>query len=306
MKPNPWLKYLPAILATTCLIPVTPILAAPQAPTLVAQATSQYNKYMRLGYSATAKRDYRTALVNFRRALSARPGDVYATTAISNVSKYARRGKSGRSGGFIASNRGAPGTRQGGATRGGCASSDRTLTALVPANNLGMTTAQYPVIFFYVPQTSADVLELSLLDENDNEIYQKNLIPTKTGGIASINLSSLPGLKPLEVGKSYHWYLSIVCNTQDRSADIFVDSWVQRIKPDPALQSVLQQASLSDRASIYAVNGIWYDSLAALFENRKSNPNNSAVVTQWVDLLDSVGLDQVAREPLVPCCTATN
>ncbi len=305
MKRNLWLKYLPAILATTCLTPVAPTLATPQAPIVVSQSTtSQYNQYMRRGYSATAKRDYRNALVNFRKALSVRPGDAYATTAINNVSKYARRGTSKTI--FIASNRGAPGTRQGGATRGGCSSSDRTLTALVPANNLGMTTAPYPVIFFYIPPTSADVLELSLLDENDNEIYQKNLTPTKTGGIASINFSSLPGLKPLEVGKSYHWYLSIVCNTQDRSADIFVDGWVQRIKPDPALQSELQQVAASDRASLYAVNGIWYDSLTSLFETRKSNPNNSALVNEWADLLDSVGLDQIAREPLVPCCTANN
>lgn len=305
MKRNLWLKYLPAILVTTCLMPLAPILAMPQTPTTVAQAaTSQYNKYMRLGYSATAKRDYRTALVNFRKALSVRPGDAYASAAIRNVSKYASRGTSKII--YIASNRGAPGTRQGGATRGGCSTSDRTLTALVPANNLGTTTSQYPVIFFYVPPTSADVLELSLLDENDNEVYQKNLTPNKTGGIASINFASLPGLKPLEVGKSYHWYLSIVCNAQDRSADIFVDGWVQRIKPDPALQSSLQQVSVSDRASLYAVNGIWYDSLTTLFENRKASPNNSALVNEWADLLDSVGLDKIAREPLVPCCTAAN
>ena len=304
MKCNTWLKYLPAIIAATCLTPMMPIIAAPQSPTVIAQATTAYNTYMRKGYSATAKRDYRNALINFRRALSVRPGDNYATTAIDNVSRYARRGSSKSI--FIASNRGAPGTRQGGATRGGCSSSDRTLTALVPANNLGMTTAQYPVIFFYVPQTSADILELSLLDENDNEIYQKNLKPMKTGGIASINFLDLPGLKPLQVGKSYHWYLSIVCNVQDRSADIFVDSWVQRINPDPALQSELKQVSPEGRAALYAVNGIWYDSLTALFETRKASPNNSALVNEWADLLDSVGLDTVAREPLVPCCTVTN
>jgi hypothetical protein len=168
-----------------------------------------------------------------------------------------------------------------------------------------MTTTEFPTIFFYIPQTSADVLEFSLLDENDNEIYQKNLSPSKAGGIASVNLSTLGGVSPLQVNKKYHWYLSIICNTEDRSADIFVDGWVQRIQSDPALQSELQQASPSDRASLYAVNGIWYDSVAALFETRKSNPNNSALATEWADLLDSVGLSEIAREPLVPCCTAT-
>lgn len=305
MQRNPWLRYIAIIVAAACLTPVVPIEVQAQAPVQIAQASANYNKYMRLGYAATARRDYRSALVNFRRALSARPGDRYATTAINNVSRYARRGSS-RKLAYIAPNRGAPGTRQGGATRGGCSTSERQLTALVPQTNLGMTTTEFPTIFFYIPQTSADVLEFSLLDENDNEIYQKNLSPSKTGGIASINLSTLEGLPPLQVDQKYHWYLSIVCNTEDRSADIFVDGWVQRIQSDPALQSELQQASASDRASLYAVNGIWYDSVAALYKTRKSNPNNSALATEWADLLDSVGLSEIAREPLVPCCTATN
>ena len=102
MKCNIWLKYLPAIIAATCLAPVMPIIAAPQSPTVVAQATTAYNTYMRRGYSATAKRDYRNALVNFRRALRVRPGDSYATAAVNNVSTYARRGSSKAI--FIASN----------------------------------------------------------------------------------------------------------------------------------------------------------------------------------------------------------
>lgn len=305
MKRNPWLKYIPIVVAATCLTSVVPIGVRAQAPVQIAQASANYNKFMRLGYAATARRDYRTALVNFRKALSVRPGDRYATTAISNVSRYARRGNSTKLA-YIAPNRGAPGTRQGGATRGGCSTSDQKLTALVPQNNIGMTTAQLPTIFFYIPQTSADVLEFSLLDENDNEVYQKNLTPSKAGGIASVDLSTLQGIQPLQVNKKYHWYLSIVCNTEDRSADIFVDGWVQTVESDPALASELQQASPSDRASLYAVNGLWYDSVAALFETRKSSPNNPEIATQWADLLDSVGLGEIAKEPLIPCCTATN
>ena len=101
MKGNTWSIYLPAIIAATCLTPVIQIIAAPQSPAVVAQGTT-YNTYMRLGYSATAKRDYRNALVNFRRALRVRPGDSYATAAVNNVSTYARRGSSKAI--FIASN----------------------------------------------------------------------------------------------------------------------------------------------------------------------------------------------------------
>jgi hypothetical protein len=48
---------------------------------------------MRLGYAATQQRDYQTALINFRRALNARPGDSYATRAIRNVEGYLQRSR---------------------------------------------------------------------------------------------------------------------------------------------------------------------------------------------------------------------
>ena len=50
-----------------------------------------YTQYMNAGYAATQQRDYQTALINFRRALNARPGDAYATQAIRNVESYIQR-----------------------------------------------------------------------------------------------------------------------------------------------------------------------------------------------------------------------
>ena len=50
-----------------------------------------YEQAMRIGYAATEQKDYQTALINFRRALEARPGDRYATAAIRNVESYIQR-----------------------------------------------------------------------------------------------------------------------------------------------------------------------------------------------------------------------
>ncbi len=47
-----------------------------------------YDRYMRLGYDETQKRDYQSALINFERALKERPNDYYASQAIRNVSSY--------------------------------------------------------------------------------------------------------------------------------------------------------------------------------------------------------------------------
>jgi hypothetical protein len=69
------------------LAPTHPVASAP----ILQAAGNNYNRYMSLGYRATARRDYRNALINFRKALQARKGDRYAASAISNVSRYASR-----------------------------------------------------------------------------------------------------------------------------------------------------------------------------------------------------------------------
>ena len=51
-----------------------------------------YDRHMRIGYAATDNQDYQTALINFRRALKARPNDRYADQAIRNVSTYIEKG----------------------------------------------------------------------------------------------------------------------------------------------------------------------------------------------------------------------
>ena len=47
-----------------------------------------YTNAMLIGYAAAEQGDYNTALINFRRALSARPGDKYALDAIDNMETY--------------------------------------------------------------------------------------------------------------------------------------------------------------------------------------------------------------------------
>ncbi|MDY7014282.1 MAG: hypothetical protein SVX43_11920 [Cyanobacteriota bacterium] len=54
---------------------------------------SDYDRFMRIGYDATERGNFQTALINFRRALEQRPGDEYAARAIRNVETYIERGR---------------------------------------------------------------------------------------------------------------------------------------------------------------------------------------------------------------------
>jgi hypothetical protein len=47
----------------------------------------KYDAFMKAGYAAYSKKDYKTALSNFQSALDLRPKNVYATKAIQNTEK---------------------------------------------------------------------------------------------------------------------------------------------------------------------------------------------------------------------------
>ncbi len=218
--------------------------------------------------------------------------------------------------------RGAPsGRRRGGASRSGqCPAVDQPLTALVPATQKtlaqgqggnpalttlesvwGLTLAQSPILWFYVPYalTPKLPLELVLQDEHDNYVLKTSFTATQTQpGIVSFRLPSTPA--PLEVGKMYHWYFLIDC---DPDAPALVEGWIQRSAINPTLISQLHKATPRQRIALYAANGIWYNALTTLAELRSANPQDATLSQEWVSLLHSVGLDAIAREPLIHCCT---
>ena len=218
--------------------------------------------------------------------------------------------------------RGAPsGRRQGGASRGQCPAGELPLTALVPATQKsldsksgnsglntvefvwGLTTAAHPTLWFYLPYAIAPELpiEFVLQDEQDNDIYHTTLTTSTPPGIFHLQLPTTA--TPLAVGKMYHWYLIVNC---DPDAPPMVEGWVQREAVNPALASQLQQATPRQQAALYAQHGIWYDALTALAELRRTEPQAITPKNDWASLLQSVGLEAIANEPIQPCCTNAN
>ena len=200
---------------------------------------------------------------------------------------------------------GLPGRRVGGGTRGNCNFGAKMLTALVPKNNLASTVAANPQLFFYIPQISKfQELEFVVLDENDNQVYEKKFTSTGKAGIIGINLPESSQLKGLKIGKKYHWYLSVICNPADRANDIAVDGWIQRVTPNRNLTSKLRR-KLAPLQLVheYTAAGLWQEALTTLAQLRYSHPHDSTLAAEWSKLLHSVDLDSIAQEPLVQCCT---
>lgn len=213
--------------------------------------------------------------------------------------------------------RGLPGNREGGAVRGarGCNRVNKPLTALMPiirepsAENQrqttplpsaqsvwGLTVSARPILWFYVPYilTSTDSMEFVLQDEQGNELYQAKFSNAQTSpGIVGVQLPS--PVPRLEVGKMYHWFFFINCGS---SEPVFVEGWVERTALNSELQAQLEQATPQEKAKLYANNGIWLEALTTLAQLREETPEDDQVLADWKQLLESVGLQTIAPEPM--------
>ncbi len=210
---------------------------------------------------------------------------------------------------FEPPDRGLPGRREGGGTRGdtrgdttagtrGCLT--QPMIALMPTNNKGSTLAAYPTFFWYLPENPATMAEFVLLDSANQEIYKTLLPVSQKSGVIRLSLPTDQSVPALEVGKTYQWYFSLICDPLDGSANPFTSGLIERIAPDAELTQALAAATPEQQARIYAEAGLWYEAVATLAKLREQEPNNVALLNAWQTLLQSVGLEQVANQPLLP------
>lgn len=194
------------------------------------------------------------------------------------------------------------------------------LVALVPSFEIetvvgrveqpfGLTTAAYPSFWFYIPYASQSkrVAEFVLIDEQEEDVYNFLVELRETPGMVQI---SLPKTRPgLQVGKRYRWVFSIICSRRDRSGDMTVNGWIERIQPDANLTRQLQQViDPQQRLVAYADRGVWFDAFTTLAELRRQQPNPE-LDQAWRAFLESIQVSPDAREmevlvkaPLSPCC----
>lgn len=184
-------------------------------------------------------------------------------------------------------------------------SEQKSLTALVPVYEgkdstsvFGLTVSANPTLWFYVPYNSQFSGEFVLYDRENKLVYKA---PFTLSGRAGIVKISLPPSVSLEVDRQYQWYFNIYC--EPRQPAISVSGKITRVNfSNPALKSQLEKTTVSDRISILAANGIWYDALTAAGELRQTSSNDG----HWPSLLRQIGLSNIASEPIVECCKTEN
>lgn len=190
------------------------------------------------------------------------------------------------------------------------------LTPLVPENDFGITLQGYPTFFVYVPELP-DTAEIEFVvtewefnetesgtDVSDRDLYAATFDAPEEAGILALTLPSQDeagnAIEPLRVEGHYTWFVRVICDAERPTRygpDIWVEAWVKRLNPSDRFAATLASATSLQRQELYAETGVWYDAIATLAQLRRDDPT-PAVDAAWRELLESVGLNEVADESL--------
>ena len=184
-----------------------------------------------------------------------------------------------------------------GGRRGTCIKPEDGLPIpLVPVSGMGETIAEYPTISWYVPKTTAEVVEFELHDADGEEIYSASYTLEQSNedfvepGIMSLTIPPFAKIPPLEIGKEYSWKVKVLCRRDDSSAGYESDEIpLKRVAIDPNLESLIQQATPQERFALYEEADVWYEKLNTMLELLQNNPNDQELASAWDKLLKSVG-----------------
>lgn len=189
----------------------------------------------------------------------------------------------------------------GAGSRGGACPQDTLLSettarrspmALVPNTNTGLTLAERPTFWIYLPKTTAKQIVLSIREGGIKDHAQVYLPTPQDSGVVGFQL---PVTDPaLEIGKTYQWAVVLICGARPSPNDPAIAAWVRRIAP----MQPLKKGTILEQAAWYGEQGIWYDAIAALAEVRRTKPQDKGLTDIWTQFLNSAGLEAISTEPL--------
>jgi hypothetical protein len=153
---------------------------------------------------------------------------------------------------------------------------------------VALTTREQPALFWFQSKQANAKLELTLIEPGKPQPLLALGSPSAKPGIHRILLSN-HGVK-LAPNVKYKWTVSLVPNPTSRSLDVVASGMVKRVEPSKELTHQLAAASPSDRPSIYAQAGIWYDALEAISDEIDAHPADKSLQKERADLMKQVGL----------------
>jgi Domain of Unknown Function (DUF928) len=151
----------------------------------------------------------------------------------------------------------------------------------------GQTTVAHPILWFFVPSAQALKLEFSLQNRQGENIYRAPIPTPGQPGIIGVRIPT--ERPPLQLDRDYRWTLKAQVPCGRTTNRVFVDGWVTRVS----------LTSAGNRSDTFAQQGIWYNAVTSLAQQRLQKPNDLQLQQDWHDLLESADLDTIAKQPIL-------
>lgn len=182
---------------------------------------------------------------------------------------------------------------QGAGSRGCSESQPVSLNLITPNNHVPTTVSGRPTFLWYV---SAPVsMRFSLVEPGvANPVFNTKLQAKKSGIVQLGIQSKIPELKE---GKEYRWTVSIICNEEHPSENIYARAWIERVSKTPILIQTLNVVNEErELAAVYAQSGVWYDAIATAYKASQDKPRDPQDLEYFLALLRQVGLSNIATQ----------
>ena len=171
---------------------------------------------------------------------------------------------------------------------------ETSMLAVMPDSFFGTTVEARPTVMVYVPASNASEAVFSIKDEVKDSVYEMTVSIPSFGGIVAVELP--PEAPELTIDQNYQWYLALKIDGALKPASPFVDGWVKRVNPTGRMFA--DNSSAIAQIEALGSSGIWYDTAAKLASLRVAE-NDETISKHWYELLESVGLAEIAAAPIV-------
>lgn len=188
--------------------------------------------------------------------------------------------------------RGAPGGRVGGGTRGPSAAFP-LLWALAP-DHVGLSTEAQPRLVWYLSKVTTYPLEFTIIEGTGvTPLVEKPLSSPTEPGIQIIRIADYD--LNLEKGKTYQWFVSLVSDSEHRSTDIITGGMIQVGDVPASLGEHVRNANPVEAARLWAQAGFWYDAMGVISTSIQANPSDAQMHDLRASLLEEVDLNTPAQ-----------
>jgi hypothetical protein len=167
------------------------------------------------------------------------------------------------------------------------------IIALSPDESIALTTSSHPTFWIYLPAVSGKGEFVLQSRDNFSDLYRTPITLPSTPGVISITSPPQPQYT-LETEKLYIWYFKVYPDPSDIKNYWYVSGAVQR---------KVEKLSASKEHTTHVTSGMWQDALTTVANLYRNNPNDTKLKDEWSELLQAVGLSELAQAPILSCCT---